>query len=89
MPVESVGAYTLPRGECEARMMQVPGADVHCYSDASWELWDEKIVLREPEHSIVIGLGNKPPEDVPAEDHIDEARNRIAGKEPNKLDKKG
>jgi hypothetical protein len=52
LPVETVGAYTLTRAECEARMMQVPGADVRCYSDFSWELWDDKMVLREPEHGI-------------------------------------
>jgi len=34
MPVDNVGAYTLTQAECEARMMQVPGGDVHC-SDAS------------------------------------------------------
>jgi hypothetical protein len=42
MPLDSVGAYTLTRDDCEARMVQVRGADVHCYSDASWELWDDK-----------------------------------------------
>ena len=32
-------------------MLQVRGADAHCNSDASWELWDDKIVLREPRPS--------------------------------------
>ena len=54
MPVEEVGAYTLSRAECEARMVQVPGADVHCYSDSSWLLWDDKWVLLEHEPGIVV-----------------------------------
>ena len=58
MPVEEVGAYTLSQAECEARMMQTRVAsrsvDVDCFSDASWGYGDEKWVLREPDHSIVI-----------------------------------
>ena len=54
MPVDNVGAYTLTRDECEARMMQERGADVHCYSAASWLLWDDEMVLREREPSKAI-----------------------------------
>ena len=53
MPVENVGAYTLTRAECEARMMQVPG-DVHCYSNSDYEYWPYEMVLREPGPSHAI-----------------------------------
>jgi hypothetical protein len=46
MPVDSVGAYTLTQAECEARMMQVPGADVHCYSNSDYEYWPYEMVLQ-------------------------------------------
>ena len=49
LPVDSVGAYTLSQAECEARMMQTRGADLHCYSNADTELWPYEMRMREPE----------------------------------------
>jgi hypothetical protein len=58
LPVETAGAYTLTRDDGEARMMQMRvawhGADVRCFSDASWGYGDEKWVLREHEFGMVI-----------------------------------
>ena len=54
MPVEEVGAYTLSQAECEARMMQTRGTDVHCYSNSSSQHWDWEMVLREREPSSEI-----------------------------------
>ena len=54
MPVDSTQAYTLTQAECEARMMQTRGTDVHCYSNSSSQYWDWEMVLREPGPSRAI-----------------------------------
>ena len=58
MPVDGAATYTLTWPECEARAMQMRVAsrsvDVDCFSDASWGYGDEKWVLRETEHGMVI-----------------------------------
>jgi hypothetical protein len=58
MPVENVGVYTLTEGKCEGRRMQKRvewrGADLDCFSEDTWEFFDDKMVLYERKPSVVI-----------------------------------
>ncbi len=61
LPVETNRAYTLTQDECENRMFQMRLTQhVHavCYSNESWLLRDEEVVIYEREWPMVIAPSN-------------------------------